>query len=74
MNCCPFDLISWNDKYLFVSGYKEIIILEVSDEKIEIKACKNKVIGFSKIRKIITPAGSEIVVTLDNHKLKYWSF
>ena len=74
VNCCPFDLISWNDKYLFVSGYKEIIILEVSDEKIEIKACKNKVTGFSKIRKIITPEGSEIVVTLDNHKLKYWSF
>ena len=73
-NFCPFDLISWNDNYLLASGVKEIIILEITGKQIEKKFSKEKAEGYSKIRKIITPQSFEIVVAIDNHKVKYWSF
>ena len=72
-DCCLFDFISWNDNYLLVIGFTEIIILEINGKKIEKKYNKKKVEGYSKIRKIITPESYEIVVSIEDHKVKYWS-
>ena len=71
-NYCPFDFLSWKDDYLFVLCSKEIIILEIIDNKIEIKETTKKSLGFSKIRKIISPESIGIIVAIDDHKLKCW--
>ena len=65
--------ICWNENYLLVMGLTEIIILEINRKKIEKKYNKKKVEGYSKIRKIITPESYEIVVSIEDHKVKYWS-
>ena len=71
---CLFDFIFWNSDYIITLSDKKIITLKISGEKIEIKDQKNKEKGYSKIRKIISPENSEIIVAIDNHQVKYWSF
>ena len=66
---CPFDLISWNKDYLFISGNDRILIFNVSEKKIVKTIPKDKK-GFSKIRKINTPESSELIVTIDNYQVK----
>ena len=73
-NICLFDFISWNDNYLVTLSNESIIVLEITGGNIEIKYNKEKTKGFSKIRKIITPKGSPIIVAIDNQQVKYWSF
>ena len=71
---CLYDFIFWNSDYIITISDKKIITLKISGENIEIKAQKNKEKGYSKIRKIISPENSEIIVAIDNHQVKYWSF
>lgn len=43
------------------------------EKKLKKNIIKKKVEGYSKIRKIITPESYEIVVSIEDHKVKYWS-
>ena len=70
---CLFDIISWNNDYLFVSSYDKIIIVNTSKQKIENNIQKDKM-GYSKIRKINTPESGELIVIIDNYQLKCWPF
>ena len=69
---CPYDIISWDDNYLFVSGNDKIKIVNASGQIIDtIQKDKG---GYSKIRKIVTPKSEELIVTIDNYQLKCWPF
>ena len=70
---CPFDLISWNEDYLFISGNDRILIFNVSEKKIEKTIYKDKK-GPSKIRKINTPESDDLCVAIDNYQVKCWYF
>ena len=68
---CPFDLISWNKDYLFISGHDRILIFNASEKRIENTIYKDKR-GLSKIRKIDTPTSDELIVAIDNYQVKCW--
>jgi len=68
---CPFDLISWNNDYLFISGNDRILIFNASEKRIEKTIYKDKK-GLSKIRKIDTPKSDELIVAIDNYQVKCW--
>ena len=68
---CPFDLISWNKDYLFISGHDRILIFNASEKRIENTIYKDKR-GLSKIRKIDTPKSDELIVAIDNYQVKCW--
>ena len=68
---CPFDLISWNKDYLFISGHDRILIFNASEKRIENTIYKDKR-GLSKIRKINTPESDELIVAIDNYQVKCW--
>ena len=70
---CPFDLISWKEDYLFISGNDRILIFNTSEKKIEKTINKDKK-GPSKIRKINTPESDELIVAIDNYQVKCWYF
>ena len=71
---CLFDFIFWNNGNLITLSDKKIITLDISGENIEVKDEKDKEKGFSKIRKIISPENSQIIVAIDDNKVKCWSF
>ena len=73
-NCYTFNILSWKNDYSFALYKDVIIIMKITDDKIEIRDCKNKIAGYSKIRRIIALNILEIIVAIDNHKLKYWTF
>ena len=50
------------------------MILKFTGNNIERVCQKDKKIGYSKIRKINSPEGSELIVAIENYKVKYWSF
>ena len=68
---CPFDLISWNKDYLFISGNDRILIFNATEKRIEKTIYKDKK-GLSKIRKIDTPKSDELIVAIDNYQVKCW--
>ena len=68
---CPFDLISWNKDYLFISGNDRILIFNATEKRIENTIYKDKK-GPSKIRKINTPESDELIVAIDNYQVKCW--
>ena len=71
---CPIDFLSWNDKILILSGDKKFEILWLADNKLNRKNQKNKKTGYTKIRKINSPKGKELIVAIDDYKVKCWLF
>ena len=69
---CPIDFLSWNDSFIILSGDKKFEILLSEKKSLFAVCCKHKKKGFTKIRKINSPTGSELIVAIDDNKLKCW--
>ena len=69
---CPIDFLSWNDSFIILSGDKKFEILLSENKKLLTVCSKDKKKGFTKIRKINSPTGSELIVAIDDNKLKCW--
>ena len=68
----PYEVISLNNDYLFVSENSRYLILKIDNKEIQMSFYKIKYKGNSKIRKIILPRGERAIVSIDDNKVKLW--